>query len=320
MDIRQLRYFVSIAEYGSLSAAADCLHVAQPSLSQHVRRVEEELGIQLLVRSPRGVTLTDSGRLFYEHAKTIVNQMEAAIADVRSHSAQAIGPVSFGFTGSAANALAIPLVETIRLEHPRIVLRAMEAMSGDVQKWLSEGAIDLGILYDINEVRHLLVRPLLTERMYLICASWDWEGPVGPDGFAQTEVSLADCASMDVILPSRSHGLREMIDRASSHLGFKFQSPVELDSLAQMKVLVERGSGRTILPHSAVSQEVQRGALVMVPIVDPDIVRTVYLVKNPERPPTRASIEVEKTCIAIVGELVRKGLWHGELVTERDAA
>lgn len=320
MDIRQLRYFVSIAQYGSLSAAASSLHVAQPSLSQHVRRIEEELGIQLLVRSPRGVTLTESGRRFYDHAVRIVEQMETAIADIRSHSALAIGPVSFGFTGSAANALAIPLVETIRLEHPRIVLRVLEAMSGDVQKWLADGAIDFGILYDINEVRHLLTRPLLSERMYLICPSWDWDGPVGPDGFAEASVTLAECAAMDVILPSRSHGLREMIDRASATRGFRFESPIEIDSLSQMKVLVERGSGRTILPHAAVSQEVKRGALVMVPIVDPEIVRIVHLVKNPERPPTRASIEVENACVAIVAELVRKGLWHGTLIDEREAA
>lgn len=309
MDIRQLRYFASIAEYGSLSAAAEQLRVAQPSLSQHVKRMEDELGVQLLVRSPRGVILTDSGRLFYDHCKKIIGYMEIAIAEMRAHSSDISGPVTLGFPSSAANVLLVPLVETIRHQYPQVVLRVMEGMSGHVQQWLSEGMIDLGILYDVNSARNLTLFPLVMEKLFLVCAPDDWDSPVGTDGIAEQGINLADCAGFDLILPNRTHGLRELIERVAEPLGIMLSIFLEADSLSQIKMLVARGSGRTILPIAAVTQEVEAGRLVLVPIQNPPIQRMVYLAKNSEVAISRAAVEVERTCVNVVEELVTKKRW-----------
>jgi LysR family nitrogen assimilation transcriptional regulator len=313
MDVRQLRYFACIAQCGSLSAAAERLRIAQPSLSLHMQRIEEELGVQLLVRSPRGVTLTGGGRRLYEHANSIIKLVEAAVADIREHSEEATGPVSFGFPNSAGNVLVVPLVETIRLEFPKIQLRAMEAMSGHVQQWLAEGLIDLGVLYDVNSIRHFHVKPLLSEPLFLVASSDSWDAPIGPNGIAKTPIDLADCATMELILPNRSHGLREMIERLAHAQGVALIVPLELDSLSQIKVLVAKGSGYTILPHAAASQEIMRGTLILVPIRNPIMRRMVYLVTNPERPSSRAAEEVERVIFRVVEELVRKGIWLGQL-------
>jgi len=315
VDIRQLRYFVAIADQQSMSLASEKLGVAQPSLSHHVMRVEEELGVRLLVRSTRGVTLTDSGRRLYGHAREILRSVEEAIADVREQGADELaGPVSFAFPSSVSNVLTVPLAETVRNEYPKLTLRAMDAMSGHVQAWLADGAIDFGMLYDSNAARELTLRPLLVEPLYLIAARDCWRGEVTANGVALDTVSLRECAAMGLILPHRAHGLRETVERLAQAQGVGLDVVLEMDSLSRIKTMVARGSGYSILAHAAVHEELDRGELILVPIREPSMRRTVYLATNPLRPPRRAAQEVARLAEEIARELVRKGYWRGDLV------
>ena len=313
VDIRQLRYFIAIADQHSMSLASEKLGVAQPSLSHHVMRIEQELGVQLLVRSTRGVTLTESGQRLYDHAHTIIRAVETAVSDLREHSGELAGPVSFAFPSSVSNVLTVPLAETVRNEFPGIVLRAMDAMSGHVQTWLSEGTIDFGILYDTNCARDLQMRPLMTEELYLVAAPDTWRGETANNGIAKEAVTLADCRGLGLILPQRAHGLREMIERHAQAREIRLDVVLEMDSLCRIKTMVSRGSGYSILAHAAVHEELERGELILVPIRDPQMRRTVCLASNPARPVKRAVKEVERLTVDIVSELVRKGYWRGEL-------
>jgi LysR family nitrogen assimilation transcriptional regulator len=126
-------------------------------------------------------------------------------------------------------------------------------------------------------------------------------------------VSLDDCGELPLILPSRSHGLREMIERFAKAQGTSLHVAVEMDSLTQIKELVARGSGYSILAHAATQREVANKELVLIPIENPAIRRTVYLIRNPVRPVSRAVLEIERLTVKIVHELVRKGHWWGTL-------
>jgi len=314
VDIRQLRYFVAIADQQSMSMASEKLGVAQPSLSHHVMRIEEELGVQLLVRSTRGVTLTENGRRLYSHAQTIIKAVEEAVADLRDQSAEISGQVTFAFPSSASNVLTVPLSETVRNEFPKIVLRAMDATSEQIQAWLVEGAVDFGILYDPTSARDLELRPLLVEELYLVAARDCWPGEISANGVALEPISLAQSRDLGLILPHRGHGLRETIERFVEGAHFPLDVVMEMDSLSRIKTLVARGSGFSILAPSAAYEEVERGELVLVPLREPSLQRTVYLASNPSRPIKRAAKEVERVAIDIVAELVRKRFWLGELI------
>jgi LysR family nitrogen assimilation transcriptional regulator len=316
MDVRQLRYFVCIAELGSLSAASQRLGIAQPSLSHHVKHLEEELGVELLVRSSRGVSVTESGRILLGHAGRILNAIEFAMADLRDRAGEPRGPVSIGLPSSACNVLSVPLAEAVRQRLPKVVLRAMDSMSGHVQQWLTEGSIDVGILYDVNEVRHLRVTPLLIEDLYLIVARNRWPHPVDDDGTSEVSVTLAECERYDLILPHRTHGLRETIERFAEERGVHLNVVLEMDALTHLKSLVARGAGYSMLAPAAVTDELELRKLALVPIRDV-IRRTVYLVRNPLRVVSQAALQVERLTIDLVGELVRSGAWRGEPVSPR---
>jgi LysR family nitrogen assimilation transcriptional regulator len=312
MDIRQLRCFLATVEEGSLSAAALRLQLAQPSLSQQVAKLEEELGVQLLVRTPRGVTPTDSGQALANHARAILEALSLAEQDVRHFSGEPQGVVSVGLPSSLSMVLSVPLAETVRHDYPKISLRLVEAMSGDIRSWLGENAIDLGFLYDVQQLRDLASRPLFEEQLFLVAAPDNWSAST------DQAVSLSEAAKLPLVLPSRRHGLREMIERHARSKNVSLNVVLEIDALTQIKALVARASAYTILAHAAVIDEVERGNLILVPVVDPEMIRIVSLVRNPNRVVTRASLEVEKLVTMLIRELMQRRRWRAKTVEKAE--
>lgn len=306
MDVKQLRYFIAIAEQGSLSAAAARIGIAQPSLSQQVRGLERELGVSLLVRSPRGVRLTQSGEELLVRARGIVAALDETREALRHAGGPPRGPVAFGLPSSVSMVLSVPLAETVRLALPQVRLRVAEAMSGFIQGWLEEGSLDLAILYDVRAVRHMQIRPLVSEELQFFSAPDAWPLPSPPG----RPVPLAELAALELVLPSESHGLRAMIERYARAAGVALTVAVEMDALAQIKTLVARGSGYTILAPAAAQDLVARGELVTAPIVQPVLRRPLYLVRSPGRPLTRATQEVERVTLEVIADLVKRGYWQ----------
>ena len=305
MDIRQLRYFITIAEEGSLSAASLRLRVAQPSLSQHVVKVEQELGVTLLYRSARGVAITPSGEILLKHAREICHSMTVCQELVRQSGSIPEGAVAFGLPSSVSMVLSVPLAETVRLELPRVKLRAIEAMSGFIERWLQDETIDLGFLYEHNQVKHFDARELLQEELHFFAPPDDWPFECAPG----TPIRLADICSLDLVLPSQQHGLRKTIDRYVSASNLELNVVIEMDALSQIKELVVRGSCFTILAPAAAHDRVERGELVSSRIIEPAMTRQVYLVRKLAKPQTFVSREIERITLEVVGDLVRRGIW-----------
>ena len=306
MDIRQLRYFVAIAEEGSLSAAAQRVNVAQPSLSQHIITVEKDLGVTLFNRSPRGMTLTQSGEILFSHACEILEAMNNAVEAVKRSGSEPQGEVTFGLPSSIAMVLSVPLAETVRLEVPKVKFRAIDAMSGFIKGWLEDRSIDVGMLYDLGSVRHMNYTELMTEELHFFSApdAWPFETRVG------SPVKVSEIPNAELVLPSTHHGLRIMIDRLMKSQGVSLNVVTEMDGLGQIKTLVARGSGHTILAPAAAIDFVERGDLIMAPIIEPKLVRPVYLVRNPAKPLTRASQELERITHDVIRDLVSRGIWQ----------
>lgn len=309
MEIKQMRYFLEIAERGSLASAASEIGIAQPSLSQQVKNLEERIGTELLVRSSRGVTLTEAGATFLEHARKILNNVDVAMEDVRLSGADPTGKVVFGFPSSVSMVLSVPLVETIRQDYPQIRFRAVDAMSGFIKGWLDDQSIDLAILYDTNNLRSSESKLLLNEDMHFYSGTDNWPFDIPPG----EPIPMSMLTDIELVLPSKSHGLRILIDRFVKSSGKSLNVVVEMDSLSQIKSLVSRGSAHTILAPAAAYDMEEQKELVSSPIIEPTIRRAVYLVRNPEKVLTRASSEVQKLTDTVVQELVQRGIWKGHL-------
>lgn len=309
MDLRQLRYFVEIAERGSMKRAAETLYVAQPSLSQHVRNLESELGVMLLTRSTRGVAPTEAGVELLGYARNILSQVEQAREALRAGSLHPHGTVNLGLPNSVSLVLSVPLVERAHHQLPNVSLRIVESMSGYILDWLRSGRVDLAMLYGIQRVPGITSRRLLTEDLYLI-------GPPEANASAaqlEETVPLAALEGLELILPARPHGLRELVEKASREQGMRLSIRTEIDALTQIKALVRRGLGQAVLSHSAVYEELQRGELWARRIVDPGIQRSVYIAQPTDRPLSHAARATTDLLRETAEGLVGEGRWRGRL-------
>ena len=308
MDIRHLRYFLAIAEAPSISAAAQAIGVAQPSLSQVLHRMEEELSVKLVERSARGTQLTEEGWLMVEHARGICASMDRCVLDMRERGGSIRGRVCFGMPPSCSMIMSVPLAETVRLELPDVRLRAVETMSGYLKAWLLDGTVDIAFLYDLKNLPNVHSIRVLDEELFFYSAPDAWPLDTAPG----TPVPLARLQGLDMILPSA--GLRVLIDDVCQANDVALNVVVEMDAMTQIKVLVARGSGYTIFAPVAAQDFVRRGELFRAPIVEPTMTRPVHLVRSPAMVTSRACRAVEELTLDVSRDLVQRGIWEGVLV------
>ena len=303
MDIKQLRYFVQVAEMGSVSKAAATLSVAQPAISRHIRNLEESLGGQLLHRNGRGVTTTQAGGVLFERAKAILGDLDRAESEMRELTGVPTGKVTLGVPPTVSQVLVIPLIKRLRENHPNVTLQVIEAFSGYVREWLATGRADIAVLYDSPRAKHLVTEKMLRERLFLVTAA---AGATPP-----ATIPLRDVAKMELILPSRPHGLRLLIDQIAGKAGTPLQVGFEIDALSAIKELVEEGIGATILPFASVSREVLQGRLHARQITKPVMDRTLVFATTTQRSSTLATRAVIEELKEVVKDLVSEGLWKG---------
>ena len=310
MDLRQLRYFHQVVESGSFSKASTRLHVAQPALSQHVRHMEEELGVALLYRNAQGVTPTEAGDRLMIHAQRILADFAEIKDVVRGGASSPRGEVRFGMPGTVGELLAAPLIDAARHIYPEVRIRVAEAMSGYVLEWLKRGEVDVAMIYATSDPRRLAVHHGLSEEICLFAA------PELAERFPQLQaptVDLAYAASLPLVVPGAGHGLRNLIDDAALSIRMPINPEIEIDSYSQIKKLVARGLGVGILPRMAIEKEVKAGAFRQWRFSDVPITRKVYLAYSTERPLLTAPRAVAQLAWEILRRLVEEGEWTAEL-------
>lgn len=314
MDLRQLRYFTAIVEQGSFSKAAVKLRVAQPALSQHLRHMEDELGVALLHRGTRGVQPTEAGERLLTKARIILAEFAELRDSVRGEAAAPAGEVRIGLPGTVSEQFSVPLIEAAQERYPDVRIRIAEAMSGFVLDWLRKGEVDLAVIYSTSDPKGLGIHHVLTEELCLF--------GVPALTVLQTQpgkaVTLGEAAGLDLILPGPGHGLRDQIDEAAADINANVHAAVEIESYAQIKRLAERGLGYGILPRMAVRAQEKAGIFHTWPIEQPSLYRKVYLAYSTERPMTAAARAIGQLSWEILRGLVTDESWTATLGDESD--
>lgn len=307
MDEKQLRCFLTIAETGSVSAAAQRLDIAQPSLSQILLRLEEELDNKLFQRTSRGVTLTDSGRVFREHAFKIVSDFQRARDEI-VFDANAHGEVTVGLPSSFSTLIGARLISELREKAPYIKLKLMEAMSGHIREWLTRGELDIGVLYSAQDASHLSIQQIAVEELFLVGHQSAFV-ETGLDGLAAQVVDLQRVGRYPLILPTAHHGLRRLVDQRVKRSECELDIHMEVDSLTLIKSLLRSEHGFSLLPHAAISEELRLRQLTAARVLKPDFRRGVFVARNSSQLVTRASVQVVEIITELAWRLIRDGEW-----------
>lgn len=243
MNFRRLKYFVKIVDIGSLTQAAEVLHIAQPALSQQLATLEGELKQQLLIRTKRGVQPTEAGNILYAHAQTILRQCEQAQSAVNSAGQAMSGQVSLGLaSGSTAAQLALPLLQTLRDQQPGILLSLHENSGAALAGQVANQTLDMAMVYGAKMPAGLHAIALMREDLYLVATR-----AVPHPG---NSVELLDVARLNLFLPREGDAVRNQLEEAMALRKLAVNVVGEIESSGALSAAIAGGLGATVLPES----------------------------------------------------------------------
>lgn len=281
MDLKQLEYFVRVAELGSFTRASVALDVAQPALSRQVRLLEVELRQNLLVRNGRGAVPTEAGKLLLEHARGILHQVERAREELGRVRGALAGRVAVGLPPSVARLMAVPLIHAFRREMPEATLSITEALSSAMHESLASGRLDIALLYNAIPSPDVELTPLLEEDLYLVQA----RQPRGSKA-ASTPLSLKELAQAPLVIPSRPNAIRMQVEAELARQGLRPRIVMEIDGVAAILELVAEGAGSAVLSGNAIKASGRPEAFTMRPTGKPPLRSRLSMAVSSQRPTT----------------------------------
>jgi len=303
VNLKQIEYFVRVAEMGSFSKAALILNIAQPALSRQVRLLETDLRATLLQRTGRGVVLTEAGKRLFDHSIGILQLMLRVREDIESSRGEPAGRIVVGLPPSMGRLLTLPLVDGFRRALPSARLAIVEGLSTHLSEWISTGRVDLGLLHNPESQAALEITPILDEPLGLVSPAKGGSGrKVSLGGTAK----LSELTRLPLILPERTHALRKLIETQAALTGHKLNVDLEISSVQSILDLVRAGHGHAVLTPSAVAASGEPQAFRLRTLVEPRITSTLCLAVSAHKPATPLSRRVfrmlRELIVATVGE------------------
>ena len=291
MELRSLHYFVRIAELGSITRAAAHLHVAQPALTRHVQRLEDELNVALFTRANRGVRLTEAGQKLLDGATRILRDIERTGDEIRAQDAHPSGKIILGITPTLCPVLVPDLLAAMRRDYPMIELKVMHAGMVRLEEFVIDGRVDIALLSELSRSRLIQSTRLAEEEMVLVTrAGMRLAGTVSGDELRRTPLILGD-------------GLRAAMDALLAGYGIELNVETELNDHETIRLMVAQGMGAAVLPLSSTSRECARGLLEAHRITESGVFRTLALGVRASRNASLAREAVARTIRAMVEEM-----------------
>jgi LysR family nitrogen assimilation transcriptional regulator len=276
MDLKQMRYFLCLAQEGNVTRAARQLNVVQPALSMQIAKLEKSLGKQLFYRASRGMSLTATGEALAQRVAPILSDIERVRDEIAQLGGKVSGRVSIGMITSAAQSTLPVSSATIAARYPEIHLLVCEGYSETMLEWVTAGQLDIAIVNTPAPRLPPTARHILDEEMLLAHG-------VGQRLALPKVVSFDRIEGLDIVIPSRRHGLRRILDDAAAEAGFSLKPRLEIDTLSAICEVIATTDLVTVLPGIVLQSTLSAGRIKARRLRNPGIVRSVAWVTNPRR-------------------------------------
>ncbi|WP_180901581.1 LysR family transcriptional regulator [Martelella soudanensis] len=295
MDLKELRYFFAVAEAGSFSAAAQRINIAQSALSRHIKLLEHDVGGELFTRLPRGIALTEAGKILFERARRILDDVSTVRQDLQTHHGELRGIASLVAPSSLATILFEPLAIHFLKNYPNVQLRLSEGLSPDALNRVSQGDSEIAVVTEPPSSDHWKLELLFHEQILLLA----------PGGTQDIRKRLTLDEATRLPLITSSQGKRSKLLEASISGHGAMEPPVQIDSLYPVLKLVQNGHGCAILPSCALALDVAKD-LHVSEVTDYSVTR--WIATSRGRPLSRASEELIAVLRSEAKTLEAKGL------------
>ena len=302
MELRQLRYFVAVIEHGSMGRAALELGVVTSALSQQISRLEGELSTRLLQRTSRGMVPTEAGLAFWRQAQLALRHVDHAAIAARH--ARLSGHVSVGVPPSTGGVVSLPFLLAMQRRYPDVRVRLVESLSGHLESMLGARQIDLAILFRDEPARKWTSVPLLDEKLFFIA-------PAGMAGVPRGgSTTVTDIRDFPLLLPSASHGLRQLVVDCFAAVELEPRVLAEIDGLAILMEAVRAGLGTTIQPGAALSR-IDGTRFESIELSDEKATRPVLLMSLADDELSPAGLGARVVLSDVMRRLAGDALWPG---------
>ncbi len=277
MDLKQIRSFVAVYGDGSINRAAERLNIAQPSLSQQIKTLEESVGVQLFERHARGVRPTPAGDRFYDDCRKILGDVESAAQTMREFSSGVSGSLDVGLIPTVTKGVLAQVLPAFIEALPNVDLRVVEAFSGTLTDWVTSGELDFTIVTEPPRHDGLEMRVLSAEPLVMVSGH--------KAGLAHLEpVSIKQLPSVNLVMPSAQHSLRTLIERDIKLGNITPGRIVEIDGLFGALEFIQNTDFSAILPVTTVMSDLDSGAFSVNPIMDVQTSFEFFLVHQTQKP------------------------------------
>ncbi|MCT7378135.1 LysR family transcriptional regulator [Chelativorans salis] len=307
MDMRALRYFVSVADNRSFSKAALQLRIGQPALSRSVKQLEQDLGARLFDRSRNGIEMTRSGRLLRRRAKDILDQFSQIQHEVRSQVDVVAGNATVGVPAAAGQLLVPALLAYLADRHPGIRIRTIEGISAENHDRLLSQTVHVCLLYDPLPHRDLQLTPVAVEDMHLV-ARREMLSLLGDP------CALSELENLPLILPSSPNSRRLLVEKAFKDQNLVLNVQAEVDSFVVTRTLLMAGKGYSLTTLSSIADLPEDSPLSYAQL-DPDKISWVLSMAirtaNLRNPVLQA---VSDALVTVTRRLIESGAWQGARV------
>jgi LysR family nitrogen assimilation transcriptional regulator len=281
MDLRQINYFIALFEEGSVTRAAQRLHVVQPAVSMQISRLERELGQQLFDRTSRSMAPTAAARTLHRLVMPVVRDLSAAQEHMARLSGVVSGSVAVGIPTSLATSLLPGMLARFTAAYPEIEVVVVDGYSSALTDLVNDGELNFAIINRPIDRFGLILDPLVEGQMVLVTAAG-----------AQTDggpISLKDLTGLKLVLPTRRHGVRVELERLVSNRNLSLDPRLELDVLDGIVELVAESDWASILPSIVVRRHRDAGRL-HIRTIEPSMVWRLAVIHHPRQPLSPASI------------------------------
>jgi len=302
-DLNDLLSFRAVAELGSFRRAAESVHLSQPAFSRRIDKLEEALGVKLLERTTRRVTLTAIGRDFEIKTRELLNDLDATLLALRGGAATRMSEVSVACVPSTVNYFLTRVIRRFHEDNPRVRVKILDASANDVLTAVSNGEADFGINFMGTQDPGIEFKVLIEERFVAACRR---DHPLA----RLKRVTWSQLGEYEYVAVSRSSGNRLLLDQALFNASARVNSVFETKHVNTALALVEAGLGVAAVPAMAMPTR-DHPLLVGIPLVEPAVSRRLGLIKRRGRELSPAAELLYNLCMK---------LRHSSTGRARDAA
>lgn len=284
MELRQIQYFICLYNEGTVTNAAKRLNIVQPALSMQIAKLEDELGQKLFDRTPRGMIPTNAGKRMYQLFFPIMREISHARNQLMQKDGELSGHVNVGIIASIAKGVLADTLEDYNKAHHKVSITVADGYSTILADWVAGNKLDAAIINKPRRPFGLNIEHIMEEELSLIVnKEYHQDLP--------QEIPFRTLPKFNLVLPTRRHGLRSIIESFAQGENVDFTPEIETDSITSILKFISKTSFATILPKISITNQKEYNGLKCHSIVEPKPTRQVVCVTHPRRQLNQESSE-----------------------------